>query len=69
LRELVPITAGEAREVLQSLVRDGLLASRGVRRGTYYILSESAGPVDRAWPTPSAPLGGRTVAEEREVAK
>jgi len=50
LRELVPITSGEAREVLQSLVRDGLLASRGVRRGTYYILAESASGVDRAWP-------------------
>jgi hypothetical protein len=41
LREIVPITSGEAREVLQSLVNDGLLARRGVRRGTYYILAES----------------------------
>lgn len=69
LRELVPITSGEAREVLQSLVRDGLLASRGVRRGTYYILSESAGLVDRAWPPPSAPLGGSPEAEQRESVK
>lgn len=69
LRELVPITSGEAREVLQSLVRDGLLASRGVRRGTYYILSESASPVDRAWAPPSAPLGGSSEAEQRESVK
>jgi hypothetical protein len=41
LREIVPITSGEAREVLQSLVNDGLLARRGVRRGTYYILADS----------------------------
>lgn len=54
LRELVPITSGEAREVLQSLVRDGLLASRGVRRGTYYILTDSGIAVDRAWPSSSA---------------
>ncbi len=53
LRELVPITSAEAREVLQSLVRDGLLASRGVRRGTYYILTELAAAVDQAWPPPS----------------
>lgn len=69
LRELVPITSGEAREVLQSLVRDGLLASRGVRRGTYYILSESAGPVDRAWPPTSTPVGGSPEAEQRESVK
>jgi predicted HTH transcriptional regulator len=56
LRELVPITSGEAREVLQSLVRDGLLASRGVRRGTYYILAESASGVDRARPPAPTPL-------------
>lgn len=60
LRELVPITSGEAREVLQSLVRDGLLASRGVRRGTHYILSESANAVDRAWPPTPAPSMGET---------
>lgn len=50
LRELLPITSGEAREVLQSLVRDGLLASRGVRRGTYYILNDSVAATDQAWP-------------------
>ena len=56
LRELLPITSGEAREVLQSLVRDGLLASRGVRRGTHYILSDSARTVERAWPPVVAPF-------------
>lgn len=50
LRELVPVTSGEAREVLKSLVREGLLASRGVRRGTYYILNDSVAAADRAWP-------------------
>ncbi|OFB37073.1 hypothetical protein BA059_20855 [Mycolicibacterium sp. (ex Dasyatis americana)] len=50
LRELVAITSDEAREVLQSLVRDGLLTSRGVRRGTYYILNDSVAAADRAWP-------------------
>lgn len=42
LRELVAITSGEAREVLQTLVRDGTLSRRGVRRGTYYVLAEAA---------------------------
>ncbi|TDH42884.1 hypothetical protein E2F47_27910 [Mycobacterium eburneum] len=42
LREMAAITSEEAREVLQTLVRDGVLARRGVRRGTYYVLSESA---------------------------
>lgn len=69
LRELVPITSGEAREVLQSLVRDGLLASRGVRRGTYYILSESTSGVDRAWPPASAPLSSSPGAEQQEAVK
>lgn len=56
LRELVPITSGEAREVLKSLVREGRLASRGVRRGTYYILSDSVNTVDRGWPPTAAPI-------------
>lgn len=68
LRELVPITSGEAREVLQSLVRDGLLASRGVRRGTYYVLTESASSVDRAWPPGPAPLSN-SGAEQHEAVK
>jgi hypothetical protein len=50
LREIVPITSGEAREVLQTLVSEGLLARRGVRRGTYYVLADSADSVDKAWP-------------------
>lgn len=69
LRELVPITSGEAREVLQSLVRDGLLASRGVRRGTYYILTDSGGAVDRAWPPASTPLTDSPGAEQQEAVK
>lgn len=69
LRELVPITSGEAREVLQSLVRDGLLASRGVRRGTYYILTESASAVDRAWPPGSTSLSRSPDAEQQEAVK
>lgn len=69
LRELVPITSGEAREVLQSLVRDGLLASRGVRRGTYYILTESASAVDRAWSPAPNPLRRSPEAEQQEAVK
>lgn len=70
LRELVPITSGEAREVLQSLVRDGLLASRGVRRGTYYILSDLASTVDRAWPPTVAPIvAGQPETEQHEASK
>lgn len=69
LRELVPITSGEAREVLQSLVRDGLLASRGVRRGTYYVLTDSGGAVDRAWPPASTPLTDSSGAEQQEAVK
>lgn len=42
LREMTAITSGEARDVLQALVRDGVLARRGVRRGTYYVLTETA---------------------------
>ncbi|ORB66671.1 DUF6339 family protein [Mycolicibacterium tusciae] len=42
LREMVSITSGEARDVLQALVRDGALARRGVRRGTYYVLAEAS---------------------------
>jgi len=70
LRELVPITSGEAREVLQSFVRDGLLASRGVRRGTYYILSDSVSAVDRAWPPTVAPIvAGQPEAVQHEASK
>lgn len=70
LRELVPITSGEARQVLQSLVRDGLLASRGVRRGTYYILSDSVSAVDRAWPPTAAPIVvGQLETEQHEASK
>lgn len=68
LRELVPITSGEAREVLQSLVRDGLLASRGVRRGTYYILTDSGSAVDRAWPPPMAAVVGEQAETEQHEA-
>ncbi|MGE2689078.1 hypothetical protein [Mycolicibacterium pulveris] len=42
LREMAAITSGEARDVLQALVRDGALARRGVRRGTYYVLADAA---------------------------
>lgn len=63
LRELVPITSTEAREVLQSLVRNGLLVTRGVRRGTYYILNDSTRTVDQAWPPAPVPV----VSQESET--
>lgn len=69
LRELVPITSGEARQVLQSLVRDGVLASRGVRRGTYYILNDPGVSVDRAWQPASTPLTDSLGAEQQEAVK
>lgn len=50
LRELVPITSDEARDVLQALVSEGLLARRGVKRGTYYVLADLSGSADTAWP-------------------
>ncbi len=40
LRELVAITSDEAREVFQALMKNGALARRGVRRGTYYVIPE-----------------------------
>ncbi|MEZ0350692.1 hypothetical protein [Mycobacterium sp. pR1184] len=62
LREIVPITSGEAREVLQALMKEGLLARRGVRRGTYYVLAESAPTSDTAWP-PQTPTDTTELAE------
>jgi len=55
LREIVPITSGEARDVLQTLVSEGLLSRRGVRRGTYYVLAEPTDRVETSWP-PQTPL-------------
>ena len=42
LREVVPISSDEAREVFQSLVASGRLVRRGVKRGTHYVLPEAA---------------------------
>lgn len=67
LRELVPITSDEARHVLQTLVLNGELASRGVRRGTYYILTERPSAVDQAWPQASATLGGSPAPNQKEA--
>lgn len=51
-------------------MRDGLLASRGVRRGTYYILSDSVSAVDRAWPPTVAPIvAGQPETEQHEASK
>ncbi|MFN8228935.1 MAG: hypothetical protein U0R18_19690 [Mycobacterium sp.] len=69
LRELVPITAGEAREVLKALVQDGLLASRGVRRGTYYVLSDSSAYVDKAWPPKADFSTGVTAADHHTAVR
>ena len=44
LREVVPITADEAREVFSGLIDQGALVRRGVRRGTYYVLAEGSDP-------------------------
>jgi hypothetical protein len=58
LREVVPITSEEARNVFRALMDRGELARRGVKRGTHYVLPEpSASPdatEDRS-PTRSVP--------------
>jgi hypothetical protein len=41
LREVVPITSEEARAVFQSLMAEGQLARRGVKRGTHYVLPDA----------------------------
>jgi hypothetical protein len=69
LREMVPITAGEAREVLKSLVSDGLLVSRGVRRGTYYMLSDAGSSIDTAWPPAPESSGHRVDSVEQSAAR
>lgn len=68
LREVVPvITAEEAREVFRSLIADGKLVRRGVRRGTHYVIPAEedertngvAPPLDAvstAGPSSTAPL-------------
>lgn len=40
LREATALSAPEAREVLMGLVGRGVLAKRGVRRGTHYVIAE-----------------------------
>lgn len=42
LREAVPITSEDARHVLKALTTQGLLISRGVRRGTHYVIPDAA---------------------------
>lgn len=60
LREVVPITAEEAREVFVALIDRGVLVRRGVRRGTYYVLAAASDPEDAstfALPPESPPAG------------
>jgi uncharacterized protein DUF6339 len=44
LREVVPITSDEAREVFAALMDRGALVRRGVKRGTYYVLADASDP-------------------------
>ena len=76
LREVAAITPDEAREVFQALMDDGLLARRGVKRGTHYVLPDPdepsgltpadlepvhAGPADRSpAPLPPSPAPSRS---------
>lgn len=46
LREVAAITSDEAREVFKSLLDEGVLVRRGVKRGTHYVLAED-GPSDQ----------------------
>ena len=61
LREVVAITSDEAREVLTELIARGLLARRGVRRGTYYVLADAGEPGDTQLipPSPHVPSATR----------
>ncbi|WP_133259384.1 DUF6339 family protein [Mycobacterium colombiense] len=51
LRQVVPITGEEAREVLRTLVDRGHLARRGVKRGTHYVIPEDSRVDDSPGPT------------------
>jgi hypothetical protein len=44
LREIVPITSDEAREVFRVLLERGEVVRRGVKRGTHYVLPEADDP-------------------------
>jgi hypothetical protein len=41
LREVVPITSEEGREVFRELMERGQLVRRGVKRGTHYVLPDA----------------------------
>ena len=77
LREVVSIGSAEAREVLSELVSRGVLARRGVRRGTYYVIAEAetssggdlaTAPIargDQTSPRPSETALGRLLRRKR----
>ena len=44
LREVAGITSDDARDVFADLIERGILARRGVKRGTYYVLAEASDP-------------------------
>jgi hypothetical protein len=46
LREVVPVTSDDAREVFAFLMAQGALARRGVKRGTHYVLADGGGTED-----------------------
>ena len=48
LREATGLSAPEAREVLMGLVGRGVLARRGVRRGTHYVIADREDASDRS---------------------
>ena len=60
LREVVAITSDEAREVFADLIDRGILARRGVKRGTYYVLAEATGPEAPSLAEPPVPLPSPT---------
>jgi len=62
LREVIPITAEEAREVFAVLMVEGALARRGVKRGTYYVLGDARDP-EALTVTPSETASGRESAD------
>jgi hypothetical protein len=48
LREVVPITADEARDIFKVLMERGDLVRRGTKRGTHYVMPEQAAPARAA---------------------
>lgn len=62
LREAVPVTSEDARRVLKMLTSEGVLESRGARRGTHYVVVQApVGDADDGGYGDTGPSAGETV--------